>query len=63
MHYGSNAFAVDKSKPTITAKNGQKIEPSQDFTEVIFHIILINNHRILNKFDFCSFIYRLIFWI
>ena len=46
MHYGSNAFAVDKSKPTITAKNGQKIEPSQDFTEVIFHIILINIQRI-----------------
>ena len=35
MHYSWNEFALDKSKPTITAKNGQKIEPSKDFTEVI----------------------------
>ncbi len=35
MHYKWNTFALDRSKPTITAKNGQKIEPSKDLTEVI----------------------------
>jgi len=34
MHYSWNAFALDTSKPTISAKNGAKIKPSDDFTEV-----------------------------
>ena len=35
MHYGWNYFARDTSRPTITAKNGgDRIEPSNDFTEV-----------------------------
>ncbi len=35
MHYWWNAFALDDTKPTITSKNGDKIMPSDDFTEVI----------------------------
>ena len=37
MHYPWNMFAVDDTKPTITAKDGvTNIVPSDDFTEVTF---------------------------
>ncbi len=34
MHYWWNAFALDNTRPTITAKNGARIVPSNDFTKV-----------------------------
>ncbi len=34
MHYEWNAFAIDTTKPTITAKDGSKIEKSEDFSRV-----------------------------
>lgn len=34
MHYGSNYFAIEKNKPTITDKRGNIVGPSDDFTPV-----------------------------
>jgi len=62
MHYWWNAFALDPRRPTITAKNGARIEPSNDFTEVNFlRIIIISFQKNLtNNFNISN---RLIFWI
>lgn len=34
MHYEWNAFSIDETKPTITAKDGSKIERPEDFSRV-----------------------------
>lgn len=35
MHVGWNDFAIDPTKPTITAKDGSNIEPSEDLSRVL----------------------------
>jgi len=36
MHYGPYDFAKDRKKPTISAKNGATIRPTNDFAEVFY---------------------------
>lgn len=62
MHYGSNDFAKDEKNPTIAAKNGNKVEPSVQFTAVhkiyqktIKNIVSNDPSNDLNN--------RMIFWI
>ena len=49
MHYGPYFFAEDEGKPTISAKNGEEVGGSDDFTEV-FYIFLHNFQKNWIKF-------------
>lgn len=63
MHYASNAMALDPTKPTITAKNGDRITPSDDFTEVAILNPPMPHYKIpiTSKYHYAK--NRLIFWI
>ena len=64
MHYGWNYFAKDGTKPTITAKDGTKVEPSKDFTLVLFTFFVIRIYKKCNfKLKCFGHLNRPIFWI